>query len=118
MTNLEKYKDIIIDILEEYGADIGVRNGVPVNCRSISCDECDLGRISEKCKRATIEWYLEEYKEKHKEKHKTAHWEYEGYPRVVKCSACGRCEVLPKDDMDDEKIIELFPYCHCGAEMV
>ena len=115
MTNLEKYRDQIMDILVGNDSHIGVKNGKPVNCDSISCDECDLqdNRYDNcsTCKQATIEWYLEEYKDK------IAHWEYEGYPRVIKCSLCGRCEVLPKNDMSNEEIVEMFPYCHCGAKM-
>lgn len=61
MTNLEKYKNRILDILDGYNADIGVRKGVPVNCHSIDCSECDLCNKRGSCKKATIEWYLEEY---------------------------------------------------------
>ena len=66
----------------------------------------------ENCNQATVEWYLSEYKDK------TAHWEYDSYNRIVKCSVCGRCAVLPTDDyMTNEEIVRMFPYCHCGAKM-
>ena len=111
MKNIEKYRDQIIEIVSE-NSTIGVKNGKPVSCNSISCSECDLSNDYENCNQATVEWYLEEYKDK------TAHWEYDSYNRIVKCSVCGRCAVLPTDDyMTNEEIVRILPYCHCGAKM-
>lgn len=65
MTNLEKYKYEIINILTVYfDSELGVKDGKPVNCKFISCEECDLSsKYGESCKINTIKWLAAEVKE-------------------------------------------------------
>ena len=64
MTNREKYKEELLDIIES-GSAIAIVKGKPINCKTVfKCDECDLfdGRVcvdSDKLKK----WMQSEYKE-------------------------------------------------------
>lgn len=62
MTNLEKYKEEIINIFKTYfEADLAVKNNRPINCKFISCEECDLSsKYGESCKINTINWLAQE----------------------------------------------------------
>lgn len=46
----EKYKDEIERITFEFPYYPAVRNGKPVSCFSISCDDCDLNKMATGCK--------------------------------------------------------------------
>ncbi len=59
MTNFEKYKDEVLRMLEVSTCETpGVRNGIPVICDSIACDECDLQ--GEGCIFGFINWLYED----------------------------------------------------------
>ncbi len=87
----------------------------------------------------TVEAYKELLKECYKElppvapKPKTGKWvflhdkfsEWDGVTWYFKCSECGRKVALlafemmarPTDNKDWERLLETYPYCHCGAQM-
>lgn len=70
MTNLEFYKDELIDILAEHTS--VDRNGKPHTCDSVGCLDCAFSK-KKNCQKATKEWLLAE----HKEKIKLKQWEYD-----------------------------------------
>lgn len=70
MTNLEFYKDELIDILAEHTS--VDRNGKPHTCDSVGCLDCAFSK-KKNCQKATKEWLLVE----HKEKIKLKQWEYD-----------------------------------------
>ena len=70
MTNLEFYKDKLIDVLAEHTS--VDRNGKPHTCDSVCCLDCAFSEENN-CKKATKEWLLAE----HKEKVKLKQWEYD-----------------------------------------
>lgn len=62
MTNYEKYKDQIIELMAK-GHRIGLLNGKIVNCDSIHCDHCGFNEIRN-CYNARRDWLNAEYIEK------------------------------------------------------
>ena len=70
MTNLEFYKDKLIDVLAEHTS--VDKNGKPHTCDSVFCLDCAFSEENN-CKKATKEWLLAE----HKEKVKLKQWEYD-----------------------------------------
>lgn len=58
MTNFEKWKDELIDLI---GETIALKDGTPVACYEISCDDCTL--LDGDCNTKVKEWLLAEYKE-------------------------------------------------------
>ena len=70
MTNLEFYKDKLIDVLAEHTS--VDRNGKPHTCDSGRCLDCAFSEENS-CKKAIKEWLLAE----HKEKVKLKQWEYD-----------------------------------------
>lgn len=64
MTNREKYKEKLLDIIES-GSAIAIVKGKPIKCRTLyECDECDLfdGSVCEYSNKLK-EWMQSEYKE-------------------------------------------------------
>lgn len=62
MKNYEKYQKQIINILKE-GNCIAVKDGKPVDCSSILCEECDFFREEQECncKAKLGKWLEAEY---------------------------------------------------------
>lgn len=64
ITNREKYKEILLDIIEKRD-DIALKNGVPVPCFDTECSDCDLRDESCICNKSGYfqKWMQSEYKE-------------------------------------------------------
>lgn len=59
MLNVERWKNILIAI-RTAGEFFAVRKGVPCECSSTECKDCDFSE--ETCEAETIRWLCEEYK--------------------------------------------------------
>jgi hypothetical protein len=67
MTNYEKFKETIVDLLTTTGGGLAVVNGEPRTCVTTSCKTCDFHTSGEyQCKSKRIGWLDAEYFEKPK----------------------------------------------------
>lgn len=66
MTNFEKYKSEVLRVLEVSECENpGVKNGIPVMCDSIACNDCDLHGDEISCIHKFINWLYEDDGEEH-----------------------------------------------------
>lgn len=61
MTNYEKYQKDIIEIIKS-GITIAIKDGMPVECSSVSCLNCDFYKETH-CRKKVGEWLESEYVE-------------------------------------------------------
>lgn len=61
MTNYEKYQKEIIEIVKS-GRTIAIKDGMPVECSSLSCPNCDFYKETH-CRKKAGEWLESEYVE-------------------------------------------------------
>lgn len=110
MTNFEKYKDRILNIVRETNAYPAIKNGAPVRCKDIlGCEGCDLKETS--CRTGFFEWL---YEDDGKQELTCSSCKYEDkredeYP----CSQCSRnytdlFKLKPKKTRQDE-FLEHYP---------
>ena len=64
MTNGEKWKDEIVRIAIRSDTRPAIKDGIPISCRSIVCEDCDLD--GGECSSKFVLWLYDEYKEKPK----------------------------------------------------
>lgn len=110
MTNFEKYKDTILEIVRETGAYPALKNGVPVRCRDIlGCEGCDLKAMS--CRTGFFEWLYEDDGEQELTCNSCKHADKDEdeYP----CSECSRNYTdmfeLKTEKTRQSELLKLFP---------
>ena len=112
MTNFEKYRDKILEIVKETNARPAIKNGVPVRCTNIiGCDGCDLR--TKNCRIGFFKWLYEDDGKREQEltcnpcKH--ADKDEDEYP----CSRCsrGNTDLFERkaEKTRQSKFLELFP---------
>lgn len=75
MTNFEKHKERILEIVDTKDTGIAVCNGVLHPCGDVSCDNCDFCRVgNHDCDVRFIRWLYQEYQEKPKLSEKAYHF--------------------------------------------
>ena len=74
MTNFEKYKERILEIVDITDIRIAVCYGVLHSCEDVSCDYCDFYRGDGSCDKKFIKWLYQEYEEKPKLSERAYHF--------------------------------------------
>lgn len=73
MTNFEKYKDAVLNIVNKEDF-VAIVNDKPIACSSTNCMSCKNNNHFGKCAGAFIEWLYEEYEEKPKLSERAYHF--------------------------------------------
>lgn len=113
MTNFEKYKNKILDVIQNNIAceTPAIKNNIPVLCESIACKECDFNKDSDtQCTNDFIKWL---YKDNEEEENICNFCIYASNKEDYPCSVCSQnytnlFEKKPKKTRQD-KFLEIFP---------
>lgn len=74
MTNFEKYKKEVLDIVSRNVSPIAVCEGRPRACDELSCNDCELYEVNCNCDSKFIRWLYKEYQEKPKLSERAYHF--------------------------------------------